>query len=77
MKIHVKAYGILQRYLRCKKEVELCLEQGSTIATLFHKLKKPKSEMWMVSVNGKIANENTILNDGDSISIFEPVGGGK
>jgi len=77
MKIHVKAYGILQRHLRSKKEVELCLEQGSTIATLFHKLKKPKSEMWMVSVNGKIANENTILNDGDSISIFEPVGGGK
>jgi len=77
MKIHVKAYGILQRHLRNKKEVELCLEQGSTIATLFHKLKKPKSEMWMVSVNGKIANENTILNDGDSISIFEPVGGGK
>jgi sulfur carrier protein ThiS len=31
----------------------------------------------MVSVNGKIANENTILNDGDSVGIFEPVGGGK
>jgi len=77
MKIYVKAYGILQRHLGSKKEVELCLGQGSTIATLFRKLKKPKSEIWMVSVNGKIANENTILNDGDAVGIFEPVGGGK
>lgn len=76
MKIYVKAYGLLQRYLMNKKEVELRLKQGSTVATVFHKLKKPKSEIWMVSVNGKIANENTILNDGDLVAIFEPVGGG-
>lgn len=77
MKIYIKAYGILQRYLGNKKGVELCLEQGATVATLFHKLKKPKSEIWMVSVNGKIANENTILKNGDLVGIFEPVGGGK
>lgn len=76
MKIYVKAYGVLQRCLGNQKKVELCLEQRSTVVTLFHKLKKPKSEIWMVSVNGKIANKNTILNDGDLVSIFEPVGGG-
>jgi len=76
MKIYVRAYGTLKRYLRGKKEVELCLEQGSTVVTLFRKLRKPKSEIWMVSVNGKIANEKIVLNDGDVVGILEPVRGG-
>lgn len=76
MKIHVKAYGILRRNLNDKEELELHLTQGSTVASIFRKLKKTKSETWMVVVNGKIADENTILNDGDVVSIFEPIRGG-
>ncbi len=76
MKIHVKAYGILRRNLNDKEELELHLTQGSTVASIFRKLKKTKSETWMVVVNGKIADENTVLNDGDIVSIFEPIGGG-
>jgi len=77
MKIYVKAYGVIQKYLKSKKEAKLCLEQGSTVAALFNKLKKPKNEIWMVSVNGKITNKNTVFKDGDRVSIFEPIGGGK
>jgi len=76
LKIYIKAYGILQKYLNDKKEAEFCLEQGSTVINLFRKLKKTKSDTWMVVVNGKIATENTILNDGDVVSIFEPIRGG-
>ncbi len=76
MKIHVKAYGILRRNLNDKEELELHVTQGSTVASIFRKLKKTKSETWMVVVNGKIADENTVLNDGDIVSIFEPIGGG-
>ncbi|UCH70072.1 MAG: MoaD/ThiS family protein [Candidatus Bathyarchaeota archaeon] len=59
-----------------KEELELHLTQGSTVASIFCKLKKTKSETWMVVVNGKIADENTVLNEGDIVSIFEPIGGG-
>ncbi len=76
MKIHVKAYGILRRNLNDKEELELHVTQGSTVASIFRELKKTKSETWMVVVNGKIADENTVLNDGDIVSIFEPIGGG-
>jgi molybdopterin converting factor small subunit len=76
VKIYIKAYGFLQRYLNDKKEAEFCLEQGSTVINLFRKLKKTKSDTWMVVVNGKIATENTILNDGDVVTIFEPIAGG-
>ena len=76
MKVYVKAYGILRRNLNDKEELELHLTQGSTVASIFRKLMKTKSETWMVVVNGKIADENTILNDGDIVSIFEPIRGG-
>ena len=76
MKVYVKAYGILRKYFNDKEEAELHLTQGSTVASIFRKLKKTKSETWMVVVNGKIADENTILNDGDIVSIFEPIRGG-
>ncbi len=76
MKIYVRAYGTFKGYLRGKKEIELCLEQGSTMVTIFRKLRKQKSEIWMVSVNGKITNEKTVLKDGDVVGIFEPVRGG-
>ena len=76
MKVHVKAYGILRRNLNDKEELELRLTQSSTVASIFRKLKKTKSETWMVVVNGKIADENTILNDGDVLSILEQIRGG-
>ncbi len=76
MKVYVKAYGILRKYFNDKEEAESRLTQGSTVASIFRKLKKTKSETWMVVVNGKIADENTVLNDGDIVSIFEPIGGG-
>ncbi len=56
--------------------LELQLTSGSTVASIFRKLMKTTSETWMVVVNGKIADENTVLNDGDAVSIFEPIRGG-
>lgn len=76
MIIQVKAYGILKKYLNEKDKAEFSLERGSTVSNLFRKMRKTKSDRWMVVVNGKIANENTILNDGDIVSIFEPIAGG-
>ncbi len=52
------------------------MTSGSTVASIFRKLMKTTSETWMVVVNGKIADENTVLNDGDAVSIFEPIRGG-
>ncbi len=75
MKVHIVAYGSIRRYLG-KENTDLNMESGSTVSILFQKLKKPQDKIWMVSVNGKIANENTILNEGDLVNIFEAVRGG-
>ena len=75
MKVHIRASGGTRKYLDNEK-TDLKLESGSTVSTLFQKLKKPQNEIWMASVNGKIANENTVLNEGDLVNIFEAVPGG-
>ena len=74
--IQVKAYGILKKHLDGKDKAEFSLERGSTVSNLFRKLRKTRSDRWMVVVNGKIATENTILNEGDIVSIFEAIAGG-
>ena len=75
MKVHIVALGGIRKYFENEK-TDLNLESGSTVSTLFHKLKKPRDEIWMASVNGKIANENTVLDEGDLVNIFEAVRGG-
>jgi len=76
MKIGVLAYGSIQKHFKKKGRIELDLEDGSTVADLFRKLKKPKGEVWMFTVNGFIVSEDETLKDGDLVRVFEPVGGG-
>ena len=75
-KIKIVAYGKIRLYLGENFNDEVLVEDGSSVRDLFEILEKPEKEIWMVNVNGLLANEKRILNDGDEVSIFEPVGGG-
>lgn len=52
------------------------LKAGPSVGDLFKLLGKPENEVWMVNVNGLLANQEYILKDGDEVALFEPVGGG-
>jgi len=75
-KVKIAAYGKIRQYLGENFRDEVLVEDGSSVRDLFEILKKPKKEIWMANVNSLLANEKTVLNDGDEVSIFEPVGGG-
>ena len=75
-KIKIVAYGKIRLYLGENFNDEVLVEDGSSVRDLFEILEKPEKEIWMANVNGLLANEKRILNDGDEVSIFEPVGGG-
>ena len=75
-KVKIVAYGKIRQYLGENYRDEVLVEDGSSVQDLFEILKKPKKEIWMANVNSLLANEKTVLNDGDEVSIFEPVGGG-
>jgi molybdopterin converting factor small subunit len=75
-KVKIVAYGKIRQYLGENFRDEVLVEDGSSVQDLFEILEKPKKEIWMANVNSLLANEKTVLNDGDEVSIFEPVGGG-
>jgi len=75
-KVKIVAYGKIRLYLGENFRDEVLVEEGSSVRDLYEILGKPREEIWMANVNGLLANEKTVLNDGDEVSIFEPVGGG-
>ena len=55
---------------------ELELPEGSTVAQVLGRVKVPLDEAKIVLVNGLHAKPETILREGDRLSVFPPVGGG-
>lgn len=74
--VTVKFFATLRQY-GPDKEV-LTIVKNSKIKLLFDKYNIPKNERRaIILVNGRPhKNQNTILEDGDIISIFPPIGGG-
>jgi len=59
-----------------KGVLTLSMPQGSTAAQLVRQLNIPKDLPLIILVNGRRQREDTLLNDGDRVGIFPPVGGG-
>lgn len=74
--VTVKFFATLRQY-GPDKEV-LTIPENSEVNILFDKYKIPKNERrTIILVNGRPHKElNTILKNGDLISIFPPIGGG-
>jgi len=74
--VTVKFFATLREY-GPDKEV-LTIAKNSKVKLLFDKYNIPKDERRaIILVNGRPhKDQNTILEDGDIISIFPPIGGG-
>ena len=75
MDIEIKLYGSFKKYLfdsdyfkKNKKNV--------SIDKLLEILKIPKKEISLVFINGKKANNHSILKNGDLVQLFPFIGGG-
>ncbi len=77
MRVVVKLYGNLKKYLPEKRETaDLQAPDGTTIAALLTHLAVPDDKVWMSAVNDTVMDGSTVLQDGDILEVFEPVGGG-
>jgi len=74
--VTVKFFAILRQY-GPEKEI-LTIPKDSTVKLLFNKYNIPKNERRaIILVNGRPHKDlNTVIKDGDLISIFPPIGGG-
>jgi molybdopterin converting factor small subunit len=78
MKIHIqlKLYATLRKFVTDDDLDRFELDGGSTVRGLLENLGIPVAEAKLVFVNGKKASPAEVLNHGDRVGIFPPVGGG-
>lgn len=74
MKIFVKLFTTLQIGRFSEKEIET--EEGSTIASVCRALDISTEQKLITLVNGRNAELDFVLSEGNTLAIFLPVGGG-
>ncbi|MCL0091886.1 MoaD/ThiS family protein [Dehalococcoidales bacterium] len=75
--VEVRLYASLQKYsLRRDEPLVIRLNDKAKLGDLLDELKIPKEEIKVALVNSKWEEENYLLQDGDRIGIFPPIGGG-
>ena len=79
MKIEVNLFATLVQYkpenTGRKPWIETC-EDGITVNSLLGVLKVPLDEVKVIFVNRMRADGDAVLEDGDRVGVFPPVGGG-
>ena len=79
IKIEVKLYATLRRYApqaAIGEPVIVQVEEGTSLGDLFAQLHIPEDEVRIVFVNGLWEEEGHLLQEGDRVAIFPPIGGG-
>jgi molybdopterin synthase sulfur carrier subunit len=74
MTVTVKLFATF-RNGRFKEEVRQ-YGDGTTVSQVIHELELPEDELGAILVNARHAEEDHVLQNGDTLSIFPLVGGG-
>ena len=74
MKIIVKLFATLRKGRFEEKIIDLPV--GVNIDQIVRQIDLPEKDVNLIFVNGRNADFNTPLSEGDTVSFFPPVGGG-
>lgn len=74
MEVNVKLFATLREGRFKTKKTEL--EKDSRVIDVINKFDLPLEEVAICLVNSRDADTEHVLQDGDTVSIFPPVGGG-
>jgi molybdopterin synthase sulfur carrier subunit len=73
--IQIKLFATLQRFMPTSAE-NYAIEPGITVRSLLQQLDIPEEKIKLVFIDGVRAEWTTILNGGERVGVFPPVGGG-
>jgi molybdopterin synthase sulfur carrier subunit len=79
MRVHVKVFASLCQHLpgqRAGTPVSIEIPAGANLNDLIRQLNLPQDEVKVVFVNARAQSLAYILNPGDEVGIFPPIGGG-
>ena len=74
-RIQIKLFATLQRFMPASAE-NYAIETGTTIRTLLQQLDLPENKAKLIFIDGVKAELTTVLQGGERVGIFPPVGGG-
>ena len=74
MKVKVKLYATLQKNRFKTRELEY--EECVTVSEVCRLLDIPRNKVSIIFVNNTHADPNRILEEGDELALFPPIGGG-
>jgi sulfur carrier protein ThiS len=77
--VEVRLYATLLKYrprLGIGEPLLTTLDDRARLRNLLDELKIPRKDIAVVFVNGKWAEEEYVLRNGDRIAIFPPIAGG-
>ena len=79
IEVEVRLYATLRRHypaLGLGEPLTIELDDSATLENLLDKLKIPPAEIKVAFVNGRREEGRCLLQEGDRVGIFPPVGGG-
>jgi sulfur-carrier protein len=74
MRVTVRLYANLREGHAAEEFMEL--QPGTSVSGIINTLKIPESTVTLIFINGCHAAPDTLLNDGDIVALFPPIGGG-
>ncbi|MEW6624189.1 MAG: MoaD/ThiS family protein [Bacillota bacterium] len=74
MEIQVKLFATFRQGRFTAEKMEF--PEGSTILNVVEKLAIDPAEVAIAMINGKSAELDAVLSEGDTLGLFPPVGGG-
>jgi sulfur carrier protein len=74
MKVEIRLFASLQKYGPAQEKIDL--EEGTTVGDFLESVGIPPSEVAIVLVNGRHAQNEQPLDDGETIAVFPPIAGG-
>lgn len=77
MNIHVKCFANLADTESCNYDGSTVyqFDSGVTVAELMHHIRVTPESVKLIFVNGKQAEADTVLSDGDQVALAPAVGG--
>ena len=79
MKVEIRLFANLAKLLppgSQRKRATITVKKGTTVDGLLDKLSIPPKITNIIMVNGVHRKRETVLNEGDVVSVFPPIAGG-
>lgn len=74
MKIKLKLFATLRNDRFDEKDLDV--EKDCRVDILFDRFKLKQDDVAIIFINGRHADYSSLLNDGDEVAFFPPIGGG-